>query len=136
MEVLEIELHPAAKFETVGTVDNPRTGDAGADEMALRLNSGEFFGFFEGKGARADKAHVAFDDVEKLGQLIETGIGEKLADADKTRVRFDFEDRTVGFVEVAIAPLLGVGLRAHGTKFDEVEGARLFAEAFLSEKNG
>ena len=56
-------------------------------------------GFIGGKRAGADEAHLAEKDVEELGEFIERGEAEEVADFGDPRIFFDFKDWATHFVK-------------------------------------
>ena len=53
---------------------------------------------FTGSGRGPDQAHLAAQDVEELGQLIEAVLAQELPDGGDARVIGNFEDRAAHFV--------------------------------------
>src|SRR5208282_565063 len=76
-------------------------------------------------GARADDTHVAFEDVEELGQFIE--------------VRFAQEGADPGPARIVVGGPAGVALfaaaDAHGAEFEHAEDAPVEAYAILNKKD-
>jgi len=114
---------------SVGVVDLRPAGDAGFEEVA-KVVAGDG-GFvvadeFVPLGAWADHTHVAEEDVEELGEFVESAGAQEASDAG---------DAGVGGLGVFIARLLG-GAAAHGAQFVEFEGAAVLADAGLGEEDG
>jgi hypothetical protein len=72
---------------------------------------------------RADKGHVAFDDVKELRQFIETGFAEPAADA-----------RDPGITIRCWMKAIFRSIDVHGAEFEKLEGSALAADPQLLEE--
>lgn len=85
----------------------------------------------------SDEAHVALEDVEELGELVEGRLPEDASDAGDARVVLDLEEaRVSGFVEVLELPLHLVGVGDHRAEFVHAEWLAADARADLREEDG
>lgn len=119
--VAQVESDALAEGEVVAPLDLGEPGEAGADAHApLSGVEGESVHMLGDPRARADEAHVADEDVEELGQLVEGGCAQQAAEpCGAILVREQF----------AVDPALVV----HGAEFNDVERLAVHADAFLDE---
>lgn len=85
---------------------------------------GVFLGVIEHVWAWPDDAHVAFDDVYQIGQLVDVGAPHELAEAEQTRV-----------VRGGL-PCVALTVDAHGAKLVAHKGAPIEPCASLAEEDG
>src|SRR5213079_1607287 len=103
-------------------------GDAGLQRVPphvegnLPLQQSHEFGAL---GARADEAHVAHENVEKLRQLVETDATQPFADSGDTGVANDRPDRTRSVFSVS----------PHRSEFVEDEDAPILTDALLAKEH-
>ena len=104
--------HVEAEFlgpaDGVASVTLRPAADARSHLMAARLFGGVERQVLYQQGARADERHVAFEDVDELGQLVDGGGADEATDLR--------EALGVG-QEVA----LGITLVGHGLELDDAE---------------
>ena len=82
-------------------VDLPQAGNARADTKATALPIlVESLVVAHGKRARTDQAHVAFQHIEELRQLIDAHFPQELPDTSNARIILELEHRATGLVEV------------------------------------
>lgn len=84
MHVPAVHLYSLGIVDITSSAGLPHAGDAGEDGVVLFDIFPIPRDFFLNDGARADKAHFTFEDVQELGQLIEAGLskeGTALCDA-------------------------------------------------------
>lgn len=84
MHVPAVHLHALGVVDITSSTGLPHAGDAGEDGVVLFDIFPITRDFFLNDGARADEAHLALQDVQELGQLIEAGLskeGAALCDA-------------------------------------------------------
>ncbi|PIT17481.1 hypothetical protein BGI32_02540 [Snodgrassella alvi] len=102
-------------------------GDAGFDDVAVVVE-GDFLNKLVDKdflfGAGADKAHVAFEDIPELGQFVDAGFADDVADAGDAGVA---QLRHLGAVFFGVA--------AHAAEFVDAEFAAAAADAVLAEQD-
>ena len=87
----------------------------------------------DGQRPRAHQAHLPFQDVPELGQFIQIGIPQELAQPGDARVMGDLEHRPVGFVQVANPALDVFSLLHHGAELIHLESDAIFAATHLAE---
>ena len=73
------------------------------------------------QGPGADQRHVAAQDVQQLGKLVERGAPQEAADAGDAGVVLDLEEATAGLVAVGELRALGVGAVDHGAELVDLE---------------
>jgi hypothetical protein len=88
------------------------------------------------RGARADEAHVAEEDVDQLGKLVNAGAAEEAADAGDAGIVLHLEDGAAHFIKGLEGGFFLLGVNDHGAEFEEAEAAAIHADAFLDEKDG
>lgn len=84
MHVPAVHLYALGVVDVATSAGLPHTGDAGEDGVVLFDIFPIPRDFFLDDGAGPDEAHLTFEDVQKLGQLIEAGLskeGAALCDA-------------------------------------------------------
>lgn len=122
IDVPDIELEFARPADGVASVDLGPAGDAGGDEMAPTLGfiiEGEVL---DEEGARADEAHVAFEDVDELGKFVDGGGAYEFADGGEALgVRKEVAVRIFAVV--------------HGFEFDDLKDFFMLAGSRLGEED-
>lgn len=94
------------------------------------------FKFIYGRRAGAHQAHVALEDVPELGQLVDAGVADEMADAfNDARVVVHLEHLALHLVLLhqLLFPLLRVGV--HGAEFVNAEFPAIFADPVLREES-
>src|SRR5271170_98186 len=136
IEILEVELHPLIKANGVSAADLPQAGDPGArtETTALPILV-EALIIADGKRARTDKAHIAFEDVPELWEFVNAGATEKLSERGDAWIVFDFEDRAGHFVEAFELVDQCFGTRNHGAELVDQETALIETDALLKEED-
>ena len=84
MHVPAVHLYALGVVDVASTAGLPHAGDAGEDGVVLFDIFPIPRDFFLNDGSRTDEAHLTFEDVQELGQLIEAGLskeGAALCDA-------------------------------------------------------
>src|SRR5882672_350225 len=71
-----------------------QSGDAWADHQHAAVMAFVFLDFARLVRARTDQAHVALQDVEELGELVNRETPQEPADAGHARIVLDLVDRT------------------------------------------
>ena len=120
--VAEIPCDALSEGEVVAPADLGQTGDAGADAHAQGAGGAvEGIHLLRNPRAGADEGHVALEDVEQLGELIQRGGAQELA-----------HEGGAFFVREEIAfRIASVG---HGAELDDAEGLAATADAGLQEE--
>ncbi len=121
VDILHVVGKLAAQFAETAAVHLREPGDAGAHLVAAAMFIAEYMGVVHRERARPDKAHVAFEYIDELGQLIERCRAHQASERRKA---------------------LGVGQRepvrpaavVHRLEFDEVEYLVVESDAFLTEE--
>ena len=111
------------------SVDLGPPGDAGLDVVTgviLFELRGELVDIERPFGARADDAHVAFEDVKELWNFIEAGVTQESADSCTARVVANGPTR----------PGLFARCHPHRAELIHLKDLALEADAFLREKDG
>ncbi len=93
-------------------------------------------GFVGGKGARTDEAHLAEKDIEELGEFIERGEAEEVADFRDPRIFFYFKDWATHFVKGFKFGVLHFCITDHSAKFVHGERVAMTTATLLKEKGG
>ena len=84
MHVPAVHLHALGIVDIASSAGLPHAGDAGEDGVVLLDISPIPRDFLLDDGTRTDKAHLTFEDIQELRQLIEAGLskeGAALCDA-------------------------------------------------------
>lgn len=84
MDIPAVHLHSFGIVDITAAAGLPHAGDAGEDGVVLLDISPIPWDFFLDDGTGTDEAHLTFEDVQELGQLIEAGLskeGTALGDA-------------------------------------------------------
>ena len=108
--------------EGVAPVHLCPAGDAGEDFVAARLLGGVAVEVLDQQRARTDQAHLAFEDVEELGQFIQAGGAQEAPEAGEALLVG--EQVTLGITQVA-----------HGAEFVEFEDPTVQPGALLAENH-
>ena len=123
IDIPYVEIETFFPGECVATVDLGPTGQAGEDVVATSLMGRVTREVLRKKRARANKTHVAPEDIEEFGQFIERSGAEPATERSKP---FGIGKEVAG----------GVAEVAHRTEFDEGEELSVQAGASLSKENG
>jgi len=84
--IFEIEVEHLAEGRAIFAIDLPPTGDAWREEKASFVFFLVAVKLFWGTGSRAHEAHFASEDIDELGEFIETRQAEEPASGDESRV--------------------------------------------------
>lgn len=126
----EVVIHKAGALEQVFLIaigDGGGAGDAGADgEDLVAEVCGPGFGEGGVFGAGSDEAHLAFEDIPELGELVELGIAQPFAEGGDAGIAIGGDGGTV---------VAGFGLE-HGAEFEDVEGLVAAPSAKTFEEDG
>lgn len=133
-DVPGVELEAAVEADVVAAADLPKAGDAGRGHADDGQVVADLLFFTWQVWARADEAHLAFDDVEDLRQFVEAVLADELADLRDARV--------VAAEFLELLPLLlglrvlaeevqedAVGVLIHRTELVALEGLAALADA-------
>src|SRR3990172_7311928 len=96
-----------------------------------------FVKVFDRERPGSDEAHVAFQDIEKLGKLVYAVSTNEPTDLRPSRIILHLEQRAVGLVVIEEAFLKLIGVLDHATELVEIENLSPFYRAsLLLEENG
>ena len=131
LDVPDVELDTAFHLpELAGlaaeAVDLGPAGDAGLDEVAHHVlldDVGVLFGVLQHVGTRTDDGHVAAEDVDELGQLVDAGLADELA-----------YPRLAGIMERGLQAV-GIGIDPHGTELVAPELTAVEPRTLLPEED-
>ena len=138
IDIFEIESNPIGKvFQFVAARDLPEAGHSWGDTESAALGvGGHGEGFIGGEGAGSDETHLAEKDVEELGEFIEGGEAEEVADFGDPRIFFDFKDWATHFVKGFKFGVLHFCITDHGAKLVHGERVAMETTALLEKKGG
>ncbi len=93
----------------------------------------KFCSFVQGQGAWPYDAHVAHEDVEELGQLVDGCFADEGSKAEDSGVIGKFEDGAIHFITVFCFDFVQslVGIAVHGAEFPHAKGFAKVPRAFL-----
>src|SRR5207302_1647061 len=94
LDVVEVEAYGVVPGLVFAATHLPQTGDPWLDEMPAMLVVDECRAL-DGQRARADERHLAAQDVDQLGQLVERGLSEQPPDPSHPWIGPYFEQQTV-----------------------------------------
>lgn len=117
--------------------DLPRAGDAGLDEQAGGVERRVLVHFVLALWAGADHRHIALEDVEELGDLVNRGLADEMPDLCDARVFLELErgaELHAGLGRHGGIHLVGVD--THGTELVHGERAAIHADARLGVQRG
>src|SRR5665647_8902 len=135
LHVLQVEAHHVVEREVTAPADLPEPRDARQHDVPPPVQFFHELTVAQRQRARPDKAHVALEHAEELGQLVEAQTPQDAADAGDPRIVTHFEQRAVGLVELLQRALGLPGVMDHGAKLVEVEGPLTDADALVNEEH-
>ena len=91
MHVPAVHLYALGVVDVAASTGLPHAGDAGEDGVILLDIFPIPRDFFLNDGAGSDEAHLTFEDVQELGQLIEAGLSKKGAALCDAGIVLQFE---------------------------------------------
>ncbi len=94
-----------------------------------------FLHFSRQGGARADNAHLPAQDIDQLGQFVETCLAQNPSHSRDPRVVSHLEDRPVHFVFSLKAHPQRFGFGHHSAELVEGERPAIESAALLPEKD-
>ncbi len=125
LDVPDVELDPLGPRERGAAVDLRPARQPGLDLEPAALALGVALDLVGERRARADEAHLAAQHVPQLGQLVDRGLAQQVADARDARVAL--VDR--------VARALGVGVDDHRAQLQHLERLAVAADALLAEED-
>src|ERR1051325_1509804 len=111
----------------VRILDLRPTGQPGRDQMSLLIKRnllGELGHEVRPFRTWSNKAHLAFQDVPELRDLVDANFANDAADAGRARVAFAGPNRTILF-----------GVNSHRAKLSQYKRATVFSDSFLFVKD-
>jgi hypothetical protein len=136
INIFQVLSHPGIEILVIATIDLPQAGDPGFHaKAAFQPERLKALHIAQREWTRTHQAHIAFDDVEELGELVQTQLAEDMSQGDDTWIIFDFEDRAVGFISSFKGWLEVFGVGNHGAELDHPEGPTVIANSGLDEKD-
>ena len=136
VQVFEVELHPVLEPDIVPSVDLPQAGDPRLHGKPASLPGLVFFDLIRHRRTGADEAHVAEENVEKLGQLVEAELPHDPAERRDPLGLLGPEFRRVHLVHVVDLGKDIVGALPHRPELVEGELPAVEPEALLLEEYG
>ena len=121
VDIPHIEFKFFFPAEAVSAIHLCPSGDAGAHFVAAGLLGGVERQVFYKQWARTDKTHVAFDDVDELGEFVQAGGADKFANGRDAVLIGQKLPGSIAFI-------------SHSFELDEVEDFTVFAGTGLDEK--
>lgn len=100
LDVADVQLHTGFEGRIFARGYLPESGHAGNHFEALFMPGTVLFHVFERVGTRADEAHVAFEDVPQLRQLVQTVFAKKSAYRRDARIVGHLEKRALPLIEM------------------------------------
>src|SRR5882762_6254832 len=90
-----------------------------------------------GMGARTNQAHIAFQDIPKLGQLVEAILAKKSAELGDARIISNFKERVLALVESAQGILESISSIDHSPELVTNKFSSFFPrpEGAINDKN-
>src|SRR5437763_3209233 len=132
LEVVEIEPDEVVEAEVRATRDLPQPGDAGQDVVPLAVPVLELLVVAQRQRARADQAHLAAQDVEKLRYLVKREPAQQRADRRNSRITAHLEQRPARLVLPLEVRLVLGGVGVHRPELEHVELALAEADAAIA----
>ena len=137
----EVQVDGLIPGEVRAAGDLPEAGDAGADGELAHHAGFVLCNLAGERGTRAHEGHVATQDVEQLGQLVDRRLAQKGSDARNTRIVGHFEhdrisSRGVGLIGLHEGGFELFGVHAHGAELKHGKSLAVEADALLSEESG
>src|SRR5450759_226477 len=135
LHVLQVEAHHVVERQVTAPADLPEPGDARQHDVPPPVPFFHELAVSQRQRARSDKAHVALEHTEELGQLVEAQTPQDATDPCDARIVTHLEQHAVGFVELLQGALGLPGVMDHGAKLVEVEGPLTDADALVNEEH-
>src|SRR5450759_4858934 len=135
LHVLQVEAQHVVEREVTAPADLPEPGDARQHDVPPPVPFFHELAVSQRQRARPDKAHVALEHTEELGQLVEAQAPQDATGPCDARIVTHLEQHAVGFVELLQGALGLPGVMDHGAKLVEVEGPLTDADALVNEEH-
>src|SRR4051812_13775293 len=121
LEVVEVEADEVVEAERDPARDLPEPGHPRQHEVALAVPVLELDVVADRQRPRPDEAHLGAQDVQHLRDLVERVLAQEGADAGRTRVVLDLEERARGLVRVLERGLARRGVDVHRAELEHPE---------------
>ena len=128
-DVTKIQDHAGFKRGICSRCDLPQAREARLDVKPSMMPRTIPLDVVEWMGPRPHQTHVAFQNVPKLRQFVETVLAKKPAEACNARIISDFEEGAAALVQAAQIVFQLVRTRHHRPKFVAYESAPFFSDA-------
>src|SRR3989442_5635724 len=133
VHVEEVHLHPPLEVHGVPPTDLPEAGDPGSHGEAPALRALDLTRLVHRQWPRPHQAHLALEDIEELGELVEGKLPEEPAGAGAPRVTRRLEDRPGPVVEVVDLVAHPLRVLDHGPELVHQEAPAVEPGALLAE---
>src|SRR6516164_6218695 len=131
IDVFQVKFHDAPEPECAAPFQRPKASETGRHTQSAPLPPLVLLYFLRQGRARAYEGHVTPEDVEQLGQFVQTEPAHEASCGRAARIVPDLEPRTVHFVQSCQLLSQQVGIRAHRTELVECESPPSHAAACL-----
>ena len=121
IDVPDIELELFGPGEGVASMALGPPADAGTDFVPTGLLVIIQRKVFYQQGSRTDQGHIAFQDVDELGEFVDAGGADELADCSQS-------------LGIRQQPSIGIPLVGHALEFDHFEDLTVEAGTLLQEE--
>lgn len=118
IDVPDVPFDQTGKRDVAAAPNLPESGDARPDLQALKLFEVLFLDLLDRKRSRTNKTHFSPQDINNLGQLIQTILPQELSHLGHARVFLNLENRTIHFVPGAQVALFLMGIDDHAPEFE------------------
>ncbi len=132
-DIFDVEPDLLVEGELGAASDLPEAGQAGGNLQTASIFVGVKLDFARQGRPGADEGHIALEDIDQLGQLVEAGAAEDAAEGGDSRVALHFEGAGVDvLVELGELVLEAVGVADHGAELVEAEDAFVLTDPVVS----
>jgi hypothetical protein len=136
VDVKQVKINPLVKTNDIAILPRlPVTRNARLHEQTLALVRGVEVCLTPQCRTRSHDAHIPKKHIEELGQLIDTGLSNEVANPRDSRFILDLEDRTILLVEVLEFCQACLSIRIRGVKLEHFESLLILTHALLYEKD-
>ncbi len=135
LDVVEVQALVGVEGRVVAGLDLPQAGDAGPHLVPVVEVGGELVDLVAQRRAGPDEAHVALQDVDQLGQLVEARAAQDVADPRDPGITGDLEQRAGALVVGLHGGQAGLGVDDHGAELEHPELGLVAADPLLAEQH-
>ncbi len=129
LDVGDIERNIAVERGILAALHLPETGDARRDIEAAQMVELVFHHFAGNRRTRTDHAHVAAQNIEELGQLVERVLAKETTDPGDAWIVGDLEKHAIALIHVHHVGTALFCIANHGSEFEAAEDTTFFADA-------